>query len=64
MATYRKGDSVISIGNDLCHKTKGLYIGNQYVIQRVATFHADGDAEAFERFFCEFCGVMDGKDEA
>ena len=61
--TYWKGDVCISITNDNCHKKKGLYIGNRYCIQRIATFRNDEDAEYFEKFFESFLGLREGIDD-
>ena len=55
--TYWRGDDCIAITTDPCHKRKGLYIGNKYCIQRVATFSSDEVAEQFDRYLCEFLGI-------
>ena len=52
--TYWKDDKCIAVTTDPCHKTKGLYIGNRYVIQRVASFRNEEDAKAFENMLHEF----------
>ena len=61
MAMYIKGDACIGITSDPCHKRKGLYIGNLYCIQRVATFRNDADAELFDKLLGEFIGVLEEK---
>ena len=61
MAMYFKGDACIGITSDPCHKRKGLYIGNLYCIQRIATFRNDADAEAFDRLLGVFFGVVELK---
>ena len=61
MATYFKGDVCIAITVDPCHKRKGLYIGNRYCIQRVATFSSDDVADAFDKFFCKFIGAKEAE---
>ena len=55
--TYWKGDDCIAITTDPCHKRKGLYIGNKYCIQRVATFSSNEMADAFDKDLCEFLGL-------
>ena len=61
--TYFKGDDCIAIMNDPYHKKKGLYVGNMYCIQRIATFRNDSDAEAFEKFFAWFLGLREKKED-
>lgn len=56
---YWKGDVCISITDDPYHKKKGLFIGNKYCIQRIATFSNDEDAEYFEKFFELFLGLRE-----
>ena len=63
MSSYWKGDECIAITDDPYHKRKGLYIGNKYCIQRLATFRNNEDAEAFEKFFEWFLGLKERKDE-
>lgn len=52
--TYWKGDECISITNDPYHKRKGLYVGNRFVIHRIATFNTNEDAEEFDNMLGEF----------
>ena len=54
---YWKGNECIGISSDPCHKRKGLYVGNRYCIQRVATFANDEFAEDFDMFLCRFLGL-------
>lgn len=61
MITYKKGGQSIAIGTDPYHKRKGLYIGNDYAIQRIATFNNDDDAKAFDTILMQFLGLDDGK---
>lgn len=53
---FWKGDTCMTVTTDPCHKRKGLYIGNKYCIQRVATFADDQTAEYFDKFMCDFLG--------
>ena len=55
--TYWKGDECISITSDPNHKRKGLFAGNRYYIQRVATFSNNEVADAFDKYLCEFLGL-------
>ena len=57
MSTYWRGDVCVAITKDPAHKRKGLYIGNKYCIERLATFSNDEAAEQFERFMNKFLGV-------
>lgn len=52
--TYWMGDKCITITKDPFHKRKGLYVGNRYMIQRLATFNSDEDAEEFDAVLTEF----------
>lgn len=62
--TYWKGDDCISITTDPCHKRKGLYVGNRYCIQRVATFASDEIADGFDKYFAAFLGLAEGAEDA
>ena len=59
MSSYWKGDDCIVITNDPYHKRKGLYVGNKYVIQRIATVGSDKYADDFEKFFEKFLGIAE-----
>jgi len=59
--TYKKGDMVLVITEDGYHKKRGLFIGNKYVIERVATFSNNQCADQFEEFLCRFLDVKEPK---
>ena len=61
--TYWKGDDCISITTDPDHKRKGLYVGNRYCIQRVATFASDDFADGFDKYFAAFLGLAEGAED-
>lgn len=62
--TYWKDDDCIAITKDPLHKRKGLYIGNRYCIQRVATFSSDEFADGFDKYFAAFLGLAEGAEDA
>lgn len=55
--TYWKGNDCIAIMTDPNHKRKGLFVGNRYCIQRVATFVSDDYADEFDKYLCGFLGL-------
>ena len=58
---YRKDKSVIGIGNLPNCKRKCLYVGNEYCIEKVASFSSDEQANVFERYLEYFLGLQRGE---
>lgn len=58
---YRKDKSVIGIGNLPNCKRKCLYVGNEYCIEKVASFSNDEQANVFERYLEYFLGLQKGE---
>lgn len=63
MSSYWKGDECICITCDPYHKKKGLYVGNKYCIQRIATFTNDETADYFDEYFAKFLGIEENKND-
>ena len=62
MATYRKGNEVISIGYIPGRKRKCLLVGDKYVITKIASFDDDEAAEMFEKQLEYFLGIKRGEE--
>lgn len=61
MATYRKGDEVISVSYVPGKKRKCLLVGNKYVFTKVASFDDDEAADMFEKQLEYFLGFKNDK---
>lgn len=59
MATYRKGDTVMSVQNVSGRKRKVLLLGTNLYLQKVATFDDDEAADMFEKTIEYFCKVKE-----
>lgn len=59
MATYRKGDTVMSVQNVSGRKRKVLLLGTNLYLQKVATFDDDEAADMFEKTLEYFCNVKE-----